>query len=175
MKFGSPPENLLTSNAVDKSAPELEMFCEEEIIDTEDELFPPKWLEESCGKAFFPEPQEIIRKPSNIAAARGTLNVKMNCSTINFRNYDYNSWRFYDRPGGNPEIITALDFVIVGWENLYDISGTWDLVVKEVNDATTGIYECEVYARRENDRIEENFMVFLLEMGMIYKFLKKLV
>ncbi|CAD5115668.1 DgyrCDS4623 [Dimorphilus gyrociliatus] len=164
MKFGTPPDNLILFEITDNSAPDLVTYCDEEIVDTEEDNLFPKWLEEKCAEALFPKPQELLRKPENVAVARGSTNVTMHCSTANFRNYDYNSWRFSAEPGGTQDIITGVDFVLIGFEHLYGIEGTWDLVVKEVNDKTTGIYECEVRADAESGNIEGNFMAFLLEM-----------
>lgn len=140
VKFGTPPIDITSLGDFDRSAPAYTTTCSSKNS-IKDLKYIPSWLEKQCIENYG-DPS-IIRRPITTAAFTGEK-ARLHCTTKSFNEYGAVLWSVISS-NGNAIPLTYQDVISPDYGNIYDTEDKWDLIVNNVNENTTGLYECYAY------------------------------
>ncbi|CAD5115666.1 DgyrCDS4621 [Dimorphilus gyrociliatus] len=155
-KFGTPPI-IIDDLEIDTSAPEL--TTEKSCNAASDSTSVPSWLFDECINQNIVTtlpPPEMVERPTNLAVIEGE-NATLRCQVRYFSEFGALQWTYQRSLDGDVFLLSNNADFLPGYEDLFSISGTYNLVIKKTNNQTAGLYLCTAFDRD----IDGYFMAFL--------------
>lgn len=108
-------------------------------------------------------PPELVDSPKNLAAIEGE-SATMNCTVKYFSEFGALQWTYLQSSTEDVYLPSNNDYLLPGYENYFDITGKYNLLIKNANNVTAGLYLCTAFDRD----VDGIFLAFFSTLGRFF-------